>query len=68
MYEQAIEYFNQAAKVQPSEIKWQLMVTSCYRRLGDLYKALELYQKVRLLLLLSFFMLSYLLFFPSLLF
>lgn len=46
MYEQAIEYFNQAAKVQPSEIKWQLMVTSCYRRLGDLYKALELYQKV----------------------
>lgn len=46
MYEQAIEYFNQAAKVQPSEIKWQLMVTSCYRRLGDLYKALELYQKI----------------------
>jgi intraflagellar transport protein 88 len=46
MYEQAIEYFNQAARVQPSEIKWQLMVTSCYRRLGDLYKALELYQKI----------------------
>lgn len=46
MYEQAIEYFQQAASVQPSEIKWQLMVTSCYRRLGDLYKALELYQKI----------------------
>jgi intraflagellar transport protein 88 len=46
MYEQAIEYFQQAAQVQPSEIKWQLMVTSCYRRLGDLYKALELYQKI----------------------
>ena len=29
------------------KVKWQLMVTSCYRRLGDLYKALELYQKVR---------------------
>lgn len=46
MYEQAIEYFNQAAKVQPSEIKWQLMVTSCYRRLGDLSKAYELYLKI----------------------
>jgi intraflagellar transport protein 88 len=55
MYEQAIEYFNQAAKVQPSEIKWQLMVTSCYRRLGDLYKALELYQKVNYLSLSTFF-------------
>jgi intraflagellar transport protein 88 len=46
MYEQAIDYFQQAAIVQPCEIKWQLMVTSCYRRLGDLYKALELYQKI----------------------
>jgi intraflagellar transport protein 88 len=48
MYEQAIEYFRQASMVQPGEIKWQLMVTSCYRRLGDLSKALELYQKVSL--------------------
>lgn len=47
MYEQAIEYFQRAALVQPSEVKWRLMVTSCYRRLGDFYKALELYQKVR---------------------
>lgn len=46
MYEEAISYFQQASAVQPGEIKWQLMVTSCYRRLGDLYKALELYQKV----------------------
>ncbi len=43
MYEQAIEFFERAAKVQPSEVKWQLMVTSCYRRLGDYNKALELY-------------------------
>lgn len=49
MYEQAIEYFQRAALVQPSEVKWQLMVTSCYRRLGDQHKALELYQKVRVL-------------------
>jgi hypothetical protein len=46
MYEQAIEYFERAAKVQPSEVKWQLMVTSCYRRLGDYNKALELYLKI----------------------
>lgn len=46
MYEQAIEYFERAALVQPGEVKWQLMVTSCYRRLGDFYKALELYQKI----------------------
>lgn len=46
MYEQAIEYFQRAAVVQPSEVKWRLMVTSCYRRLGDFYKALELYQQV----------------------
>ena len=46
MYEQAIEYFQRATVIQPSEIKWSLMVTSCYRRLGDYNKALELYQKV----------------------
>lgn len=34
----AIEYFERAALVQPGEVKWQLMVTSCYRRLGDFYK------------------------------
>ena len=33
-----IEYFERAALVQPGEVKWQLMVTSCYRRLGDFYK------------------------------
>jgi intraflagellar transport protein 88 len=46
MYEQAIEYFEQASNVQPGEVKWRLMITSCYRRLGDYYRALELYQKV----------------------
>lgn len=48
MYEQAIEYFEQASNVQPGEVKWRLMITSCYRRLGDYYRALELYQKVLL--------------------
>ena len=46
MYEQAIDYFNKASNVQPGEVKWQLMVTSCYRRLGDYNKALELYLEI----------------------
>eukprot|EP01035_Chromulina_nebulosa_P017104 gene17104-22618_t len=46
MYEQAIEYFNKASGIQPSEVKWNLMVASCYRRLGDFYKALDLYQQI----------------------
>jgi len=46
MYERAIEYFERASVVQPGEVKWQLMVTSCYRRVGDYNKALELYQNI----------------------
>lgn len=51
MYEQAIDFFERAALVQPSEVKWRLMVTSCYRRLGDLNRAFELYQQVETFLL-----------------
>ena len=46
LYEQAIEYFERASLVQPGEVKWRLMVTSCHRRLGDFHKALELYQHI----------------------
>jgi intraflagellar transport protein 88 len=46
MYEQAIDFFSRAAAVQPGEVKWQLMVTSCYRRLGNYNTALELYQEI----------------------
>ena len=46
MYDQAIEYFSQASRVQPGEVKWRLMVSSCYRRLGDLQKSLELYIQI----------------------
>ena len=47
MYEQAIDYFERAALVQPSEVKWRLMVSSCYRRLGDFHRAFDLYNKVQ---------------------
>ena len=46
MYDQAIEFFSQASRVQPGEVKWRLMVSSCYRRLGDLQKSLELYIQI----------------------
>jgi intraflagellar transport protein 88 len=45
-YEQAIEYFERAALVQPGEVKWRLMVASCFRRQGNFPKALQLYQKI----------------------
>ena len=39
-------YFSLAARVQPHEVKWQLMVASCYRRIGN-------YQQVSTAYLLS---------------
>ncbi|XP_061548864.1 intraflagellar transport protein 88 homolog isoform X2 [Phycodurus eques] len=35
LYEKAIHYFDRAILVQPSEVRWQLMVASCYRRSGQ---------------------------------
>ncbi|XP_041114746.1 intraflagellar transport protein 88 homolog isoform X5 [Polyodon spathula] len=32
--EKAIQYFERAALIQPTQVKWQLMVASCYRRSG----------------------------------
>ncbi|ETE73657.1 Intraflagellar transport protein 88-like protein [Ophiophagus hannah] len=32
--EKAIHYFERAALIQPTQVKWQLMVASCYRRSG----------------------------------
>lgn len=46
LYEDAIQFFERAAEIEPHEIKWQLMVASCYRRIGSSYVALELYKKI----------------------
>jgi hypothetical protein len=35
MYERAVPFFDLAARVQPQEPKWALMVASCYRRIGE---------------------------------
>ncbi|XP_063223516.1 intraflagellar transport protein 88 homolog isoform X2 [Bacillus rossius redtenbacheri] len=36
----AVGYFERAALVQPSEVKWPLLVASCQRRAGDYHQAL----------------------------
>jgi len=45
-YEKAIGFFERASQIQPKEVKWSLMVTSCYRRMGNYQKALELYEDI----------------------
>ncbi|XP_042282376.1 intraflagellar transport protein 88 homolog isoform X2 [Thunnus albacares] len=44
--EKAIQYFERATLIQPTQVKWQLMVASCYRRSGNYQKALETYQDI----------------------
>ncbi|KAG8228014.1 hypothetical protein J437_LFUL003649 [Ladona fulva] len=44
--EKAIAYFERAALLRPEEVKWQLMVASCYRRSGSYQQALQLYRQI----------------------
>uniref|UniRef100_A0AAX7TWR7 Intraflagellar transport protein 88 homolog n=1 Tax=Astatotilapia calliptera TaxID=8154 RepID=A0AAX7TWR7_ASTCA len=44
--EKAIQYFERATLIQPTQVKWQLMVASCYRRSGNSQKALETYKEI----------------------
>ncbi|XP_061782094.1 intraflagellar transport protein 88 homolog isoform X1 [Nerophis lumbriciformis] len=46
LYEKAIQYFERAILVQPSEVRWQLMVASCYRRSGNYQKSLDAYKEI----------------------
>ncbi|KAF0026799.1 hypothetical protein F2P81_021536 [Scophthalmus maximus] len=44
--ENAIQYFERATHIQPTQVKWQLMVASCYRRSGNYQRALETYKDI----------------------
>uniref|UniRef100_UPI0037E8EBC4 intraflagellar transport protein 88 homolog isoform X2 n=1 Tax=Semicossyphus pulcher TaxID=241346 RepID=UPI0037E8EBC4 len=44
--EKAIQYFERATLIQPTQVKWQLMVASCYRRSGNYQKAQETYKDI----------------------
>lgn len=46
LHEKAIQFFEQACNIQPEEVKWKLMVTSCYRRMGNYVQAAQLYEKI----------------------
>lgn len=46
LYERACHFFERASQIQPREVKWRLMVASCYRRMGALQKALKLYEDI----------------------
>ena len=46
IYERAIQFFERAAEIKPTEVKWRLMVASCYRRMNSFKKAYELYKKI----------------------
>lgn len=46
MYEAAIPFFARASQIEPSEVKWRLMVASCYRRMGAYAAALKLYEDI----------------------
>ena len=43
MYEKAAPFFELAAQVQPQEVKWQLMVASCFRRTGNQQQVMTQY-------------------------
>ncbi|TMW56883.1 hypothetical protein Poli38472_002808 [Pythium oligandrum] len=46
LYEKAIQFFERASQIQPTEVKWRLMVTSCYRRMGAYQRAMVLYEQI----------------------
>lgn len=46
LYEKASHFFERAAQIQPKEVKWKLMVASCYRRTGSSQRALSLYEEI----------------------
>nr|CDS33816.2 intraflagellar transport protein 88 [Hymenolepis microstoma] len=46
LYEKSITFIQQAVLMQPNEIKWQLMIASCYRKSDNLQQALEVYKKI----------------------
>eukprot|EP01063_Lacrimia_lanifica_P006877 TRINITY_DN14353_c0_g1_i1.p1 TRINITY_DN14353_c0_g1~~TRINITY_DN14353_c0_g1_i1.p1 ORF type:complete len:843 (+),score=407.02 TRINITY_DN14353_c0_g1_i1:52-2580(+) len=46
VYEKAMKYFERASQIQPAEVKWQLLVASCYRRIGAFPQAKKMYEDI----------------------
>lgn len=45
-FHKAAQFFEVASKTNPRDLKWKLMIASCYRRMDKLQKALDLYKEV----------------------
>jgi intraflagellar transport protein 88 len=45
-FKKASYYFSIAAKTNPKDLKWKLMIASCHRRMEKYDEALELYKEV----------------------
>ncbi len=45
-YERACYFFEKAALIQPTDIKWRLMIASCQRRLENYDKAIRMYEEI----------------------
>jgi len=45
-FEKACSFFSRAAMVHPKEVKWNLMVASCYRRMEDYERSLKVYEDI----------------------
>ncbi|KAH7352170.1 hypothetical protein KP509_19G033100 [Ceratopteris richardii] len=46
LYEKAIPIFKLASKIQPQEVKWQLMIASCYRKIGSYSEAIAKHKEI----------------------
>eukprot|EP01083_Nonionella_stella_P110192 322283_1 len=46
MYEEAIRFFERAAEIEPRQVKWKLMVASCYRRMREFGQAVGIYKQI----------------------
>ena len=47
-HEKAIEYFEKASLIEPQEVKWQLMIASCYRRSGNYQQSFATYKRIHM--------------------
>ncbi|XP_075551156.1 intraflagellar transport protein 88-like protein nompB [Dermacentor variabilis] len=46
LYEKAIKYFEKATIIQPSQVKWPLLVASCHHKSGNYQQALATYRSL----------------------
>lgn len=46
VYNKAMAFFERAAQIQPQEVKWQMLVANCLRRLGQLPQAKRMYEEI----------------------